>query len=667
MANCPLNGAFSGMSWLLGSAYSPFAAQSQTEIGAPLRALSIPCPDQTASADGPIDLFSPGAIPLGYLYSSLVQHAMRRMAAAQGVENRAVFGTLLRLATDDPWEETAAVAYEILSAQGPYRAQLTGALANFASPYYREKARFHLARAGGEETVRIEGLLSVLLGDERGLSEIRRRHEEVFLGRLRLPAGGEDAAAEGGAEDLDAPDVYTVAGIKAWAGRCVDAMRGEGETRPDDSQMGTRAVPPVDAAGQSDSDDDADDAPPPDDAAEDAEMKRQARADRTIKIIDDLLARLDAGDEAREFKERRAHLIDPALTVEELEKKARKLHAEILAHETGFSIHKTRAHALAEARKSLDGQVMPRLSAAKSHFIAADYFLRRSAAARAKAAEVSLGKLLPELREFNSLNSEVTDEKKAVAARLGIAGGWEDIAGQKAIVEIELLAEFAGLSSELRESYFAGIREEMMRSAEAEEERFKELISPGGRRSLGRFRIRHVPKTDIYTWVRIGDFRPCCIATDGFMYFPHVPHYLLDRMTQALVIEDPDAAKAAGHMIHHLGLAGSDLEPAMFLNALYFRTQYRGAEQDSSALGVMHEYAGDAGAAVVRHGINEFHDLTTRPPEGYYSSANVEIVRLQTLVDSGGKPATMYGDLNIPREGGNETHKGTAHYQRRVR
>src|SRR5262249_267796 len=115
-----------------------------------------------------------------YVQSRLIQAAMVGLVDEQGINDH-TFRTLMSLATNDRWEETATVAYQVLSTSRTFQNQLRSALPNFSSDYYRAKADLFLARATHNGADRALGEARAHLEQDPSLTELQRRHERYFL------------------------------------------------------------------------------------------------------------------------------------------------------------------------------------------------------------------------------------------------------------------------------------------------------------------------------------------------------------------------------------------------------------------------------------------------------------------------------------------------------
>lgn len=358
-------------------------------------------------------------------------------------------------------------------------------------------------------------------------------------------------------------------------------------------------------------------------------------------------------------------LMDQNLSLEDYAAQVRRIHARLIAKIDGLDLPKARGKMQRMRKEYFDKQYLPQLVTEKSHVLIADAAQIHSVRARTDIEKRSFHDIYPALDAFREKALEATPRKTQIAQRLHLSQQWASRAGEKAMVEMELLADLLEIDDKLRESYFLPIREALQYQAHARQEQVEETYDLSAVSSKGRFEIRHVQKKDILTYIRIGDFRPCCIASDGGFFKSTVPGFLKDKMTQVFAIYDPDTRKAIGHMIGHLGLSGEKEMPTYFLNGLYLRTQYRGEAQDNAALDILNEFSELSGIEVNRHGMTSYPDLTRRPPAHYTVVAN-KTVRLQSIVDKDGKPIPLYNDLDFDGARVNQDQE-TTHYHRRVR
>ncbi|MDO8526288.1 MAG: hypothetical protein Q7T03_01215 [Deltaproteobacteria bacterium] len=347
-----------------------------------------------------------------------------------------------------------------------------------------------------------------------------------------------------------------------------------------------------------------------------------------------------------------------------------RLHARLLAQENGIAETKVRGQIKREASVFFNAQIVPLLETEKSHWVGSDYSYSRSQQARASMDYLRFHDLQPDLEPFLTKEPVITERKKEIADRLGLAPGWEQRAGDRVWVEVELLADYFEMDPLLKERYLMVLCNVMQQIAVAQQSETNNFLSfqelERRAQSRGRFEVRFVPKSDVYTALRIGDFRQCCISTDGVFFWPNVPAYLFDRMTLVFAITDPDSQKVVGHMVGHLGFSGVKEETTFFLNGLYLRTSHRGEAMDDAILDILDEFMRAAGVNLVRHGINPYHDVTLKPPHGF-KPANSRVVRLQTVTDKDDKIIPLYGDLNLDRTKANQIQGPISHYQRRVR
>ncbi len=356
-------------------------------------------------------------------------------------------------------------------------------------------------------------------------------------------------------------------------------------------------------------------------------------------------------------------LIGGTASLDDLGLDLSRLHTELVARLENMSVSKARGKLHTMRRDHFTRTLVTPLLDEDSLVLRADGVVGRSARYRDSLLQRSFEKIYPNLNEVLQLEVKETPRKAAIAARLGFAEDWARQADLKVAVEVELIAELTGLTPALYERYFTHHRDAMRYHAQSQTSIIHEQIDFSALQSRGRYAVRFVEKRDVYTFMRIGDFRPCCIASDGMHFLHTVPVFHRDRMTLVFAIYDPDNQKAVGHMIGHLGLHGKDELPAYYLNGLYLRTQHKGKANEQAAFAVLEEFARLAGIKVIRHGMASYPDLTERPPEGF-SGTKSQSIRLQTVVDDAGTALAPYNDLGFRKA--NEAEE-TTHYQKKVR
>lgn len=327
----------------------------------------------------------------------------------------------------------------------------------------------------------------------------------------------------------------------------------------------------------------------------------------------------------------------------------RRLHIRLVAAQDGLAPAAARGMIQRERNAWSDRIVIPLLLRERSHLAVAERILAHHLD-RPRELHRPLRDFSVDMTRFGALDAHPTPAKQAVATRLGFGPEWPRHARQKTLVELEWLADALQLRSSLRERFYAPLAEQL---ASFLTQANDPIVFAD---DADRMYVAHVPKQDIYTSMRIGDFRPCCIASNGTMR-----HYLRgfhrDRMTQIFALYNPRTGRPIGHMVGHFGFSGKKREPTYFLNGLYIRTQYRSAGRDAAALRALYEFAQLAGCTRIRHGIHRYHDLSTTPPAGY-TSVTTHTTKLVSLVNPEGQPVDLYDDLGDmpPNESAETTH-----------
>ena len=384
------------------------------------------------------------------------------------------------------------------------------------------------------------------------------------------------------------------------------------------------------------------------------------RADQALKIAAEILN--NAQNQNKHRMELEA-LQASEENAEQLAIRARQLLTKILVDVEGLEESKARAETRRRIDARLNEELVPKLVEEKSHWVATDYTILSSAKALDSVRKRPLKSFTPRLDAFLTMDAAITDRKKAIAKRLNLSEGWEKRAGDKVRIEMELLSDLVIFDPKLRERYLNPFMEVMR--LEAEEEAQIKSADIFEEVQKGTYELCYVDKSDILTYLRIGDFCPCCIASNGNSYNKNILGFLLDRMTHVFAIYDPISHRAVGHMIGHFGLTGVNEQPAYLLNGLYIRQQHRGVTMDDASFDILEDFAGHAGVAVIRHGINPYHKLTQSPPNGF-STVTSKVLQLKTIHTSDGKPVPLYNDLALPEGEGNQFSEGISHYQKSV-
>ncbi|MBT3182861.1 MAG: hypothetical protein HN337_10220, partial [Deltaproteobacteria bacterium] len=280
-------------------------------------------------------------------------------------------------------------------------------------------------------------------------------------------------------------------------------------------------------------------------------------------------------------------------------------------------------------------------------------------ALRLHTRELVFSDVLPQLSVFSSGKKMVKSESRAeVAKHLGVEYPHPDT---RVAVEVNLLADHVGMDSGLRERFIPHLVESFTLAA-AEYSQIDQLMN-NGKSGSRRFKVRYIPRADILTYLQIGNFRPCCISTDG-TYHDNVLGFYQDLMTQPLVVYDADSNEGLGHMIGHLGLIGMQLNSTGYLlNGSYMRVPHRSADIDNGNLEAMAIFAEGAGLDTLLHGIHTYHDLTTSPPKEF-GRGEYDVTRLQTVLDASGKVVPFYNDLGLDGEKANRMDKAFFFYRR---
>ncbi|MBI4238700.1 MAG: hypothetical protein HY696_09840 [Deltaproteobacteria bacterium] len=338
-------------------------------------------------------------------------------------------------------------------------------------------------------------------------------------------------------------------------------------------------------------------------------------------------------------------------SIEEFAVAVRRLHIRLVAAQDTLTPEAARGAIQRARRVWNDEQVLSLLLYERSLLAKADWVLARHLDRPRTMFHRPLKDLSLDMTKCSALEATPTPAKQLVATRLGFGAGWHQDARQKLLVELEWLAEALQLRPVLRERFFNPMAEQL--ASFLQQARDPIVFSTGEQDTM---RIAHVPKHDIYTYMRIGDFRPCCIASNGTMR-RNLRGYHCDRMTQVFAIYNPRTGRPIGHMVGHFGFTGKQRAPTYFLNGLYIRTQHRSAGRDHAALQALYAFAQRAGCTRIRHGINQYHDLSTKPPRGY-TSVTSQTIKLVSLIDAADDPVDLYDDLgkNPPNQPAETTH-----------
>lgn len=157
--------------------------------------------------------------------------------------------------------------------------------------------------------------------------------------------------------------------------------------------------------------------------------------------------------------------------------------------------------------------------------------------------------------EIDAVELRKTDEVKLRAE----LGSWDSpetssLWLEKSIKKLRLaekrIRKYMGDTSKSR---FGSLVVDFQAALEKASESRERLVS--GLRSVnsvaGRYRIHFVPKNDIITFMRLGDARESCVATNGSNSWS-IPGYLRNEGTGGLIVIDEATGIACGHTMWHL-------------------------------------------------------------------------------------------------------------------
>jgi len=155
-----------------------------------------------------------------------------------------------------------------------------------------------------------------------------------------------------------------------------------------------------------------------------------------------------------------------------------------------------------------------------------------------------------------------------------------------------------------------------------------------------RLTFKHIPKIDkketkhLIEFMRIGDARESCIATDGTDSWT-IPHYLKDFATLGFLILDQD--KAIGHIIGHLGRDNYD-NLVLLVNGIYIKGNYPSQAISQRVASYLEDFAQKTGLSEILIALSPHTDIV---PPGYRKTSRI-VQRFQGTMED------LYSDFGAP-------------------
>ena len=155
-----------------------------------------------------------------------------------------------------------------------------------------------------------------------------------------------------------------------------------------------------------------------------------------------------------------------------------------------------------------------------------------------------------------------------------------------------------------------------------------------------RLTFKHIPKIDkketkhLIEFMRIGDARETCVATDGTDSWT-IPHYLKDFATLGFLILDQD--KAIGHIIGHLGRDNYD-NLVLLVNGIYIKGNYPSQAISQRVASYLEDFARKTGLSEILIALSPHTDIV---PPGYRKTSRI-VQRFQGTMED------LYSDFGAP-------------------